>query len=221
MGQIGICRDCKEKKPFYRNELCSPCYWHQFTHEHPRRLLLERRQARNQTYRNKKWLDERYCKQRLNAPSIAREAGVTTTTIYNWLKYHGIARRTSGESQLGKPASNWKGGRSKSASGYIRIWAPDNIMASKQGYVMEHRLVVSKNLGRPLEAWEIVHHKNGIKDDNRIENLELLPKQADHTARERMKAENLKWQRAFYRAVGLWLGERRKRLERITLLPIY
>lgn len=68
----------------------------------------------------------------------------------------------------------WKSGRIKDKFGYILIWKPKHPNAKLAGYIHEHRLVMSESLGRPLESYEFVHHKNGIKDDNRIENLELL-----------------------------------------------
>lgn len=62
--------------------------------------------------------------------------------------------------------------------GYILLRRPGHPMASAEGYVMEHRLVMAEHLGRMLSPGEVVHHKNGIKDDNRIANLELLEKRA-------------------------------------------
>ena len=84
------------------------------------------------------------------------------------------ARRTG---RMGNMARNWKGGHYIS-NGYVFVWlAPDDFfypMANNKSYVLEHRLVVAKALGRNLHLWEIVHHKNGVRDDNRIENLQLI-----------------------------------------------
>ena len=78
---------------------------------------------------------------------------------------------------IGSACQSWKGGRRQKEDGYIliRIYPDDFFypMLNKGGYVMEHRLVMAKHLGRCLQRWESVHHKNGIRDDNRLSNLEL------------------------------------------------
>lgn len=79
---------------------------------------------------------------------------------------------------LGQRSWNWKGGRLKTSGGYIkiRIFLNDFFypMADKEGYILEHRLIMAKHLGRNLHSWEIVHHKNGARGDNGIENLQLV-----------------------------------------------
>jgi hypothetical protein len=73
----------------------------------------------------------------------------------------------------GSQHPNWKGGRWKHSSGYIGI--------SIKGFVMlEHRYIMEQHIGRKLAPEERVHHVNGIKDDNRVENLILLPSESEH-----------------------------------------
>jgi hypothetical protein len=61
-------------------------------------------------------------------------------------------------------------------NGYIEIYEPENPNATLNGRVLEHRKVMSECLGRDLLPEETVHHKNGNRSDNRIENLELWSK---------------------------------------------
>lgn len=70
----------------------------------------------------------------------------------------------------------WKGGRTGGGGDYVRILIPNHPNSSKDGYVLEHRLVMEEKVGRYLNVGEVVHHINHIRDDNRIENLQLLTK---------------------------------------------
>ena len=80
-----------------------------------------------------------------------------------------------GKDYRGRQSRNWRGGRKKN-NGYIEIYMPESSMADVMGYVKEHRYVMSQYLGRDLTTDELVHHIDGIKTNNNIENLEIMTK---------------------------------------------
>lgn len=84
------------------------------------------------------------------------------------------AKFKKGHSERGERNWQWKGGVVIDALGYIRDLMPNHPNCSKDGYVYRHRLVMEKHLGRYLDSKEHIHHINGDKKDNRIENLQLV-----------------------------------------------
>jgi uncharacterized protein (DUF1330 family) len=85
---------------------------------------------------------------------------------------HKISMKRKGKN-TGSDNPMWKGGKFVTVSGYRVIKAENHPFAYK-GYIREHRLVMEQNLGRYLSKGEEVHHRNGDKLDNRIENLVVL-----------------------------------------------
>jgi hypothetical protein len=104
--------------------------------------------------------------------------------------------QAKGFTRLSGPASPfWKGGTHR-PDGYVEESIPsDDFFASmarskpRHGAVrvLQHRLVMARHLKRCLLSWEVVHHKNGLRDDNRLENLELISDRRFHLVDAEMK----------------------------------
>lgn len=107
--------------------------------------------------------------------SIARVYRSTQVTISRVLRQSGLIPSRRGARR--ERVSSWKGGRLINHDGYIQVLVDDDDpmarMRNRMGYIPEHRLIMARKLGRVLERSESVHHINGNKADNRIENLQL------------------------------------------------
>lgn len=107
------------------------------------------------------------------------------------------ARRQRG-TDLNAPIRRSKGWW-KTPQGYILIYKNGHGNAKATGCVLQHVFIMSEHLGRPLKKEENVHHKNGIRDDNRLENLELWHK--GQPAGQRLH-EKIEWAKKFLEEYG-------------------
>ena len=127
----------------------------------------------------------------LSQQEVAEKFSCGKGSVYRSLK----RTKTSTDGRKGHPGSknpSWKGGKIQDKDGYVLILLPDNVMANSQGYVREHRLVMSQLLKRPLTKKEVVHHKNGNHSDNHPENLLMFSSNGVHLGVE-LLGKKPKW----------------------------
>ena len=123
-------------------------------------------------------LEELYWTKRMSFRMIGDKLGYSKTSIRDMFSEYGIPRRNLNEAQhvAGEEGRGRYRGGYALLNGYRLIKMPNHHRANSRGYVMEHILVLEVKLGRQLTSEEIGHHLNGIKYDNRPENLVAMPK---------------------------------------------
>lgn len=91
----------------------------------------------------------------------------------------------------GEKCNFWKGGKTTTSKGYRLVKMPEHHRADNKGYVLEHILIFEKETGIKVPENCCIHHLNGIKNDNRIENLCMMIHSAHtvfhHTGAKRKK----------------------------------
>ena len=106
---------------------------------------------------------------------IAQHLGCGRTRVSEEVRKLGLTRPDPDRGLRGPDSPHWRGGRRRNGHGYVSVLVgSDYPGAHPDGYIREHRFVMQEALGRPLLDDEVVHHINGVKDDNRLSNLELM-----------------------------------------------
>ena len=130
-------------------------------------------------YRTFEWLNQKYIVEDKSISELSKLIGIGVGGVFKWLKNAGVSSKPRG-SRSGDKHNMWRGGRSKTSQGYIRIYHSANHIRRTGNYVPEHILVAESSLGRKLTKAEAIHHINEVKDDNRPKNLYLFPSESEH-----------------------------------------
>lgn len=171
-------------------------------------------------YISKEQLDTLYVHTNKSGLEVAQLLGIGRTTLSRKLKLYGIPEKTIsevrsqklwhpsenqkrklselGRSQTGANSPSWKEGRSWTG----RKASPYPIVLIDGKYIKEHRYVMEQHLGRKLLRTEEVHHRDGNKFNNEVENLQIMSK-SEHSKlhwskpeRRQLQSEKIKTARA-------------------------
>jgi len=123
---------------------------------------------------------------------IARAVGTTGVRVKYFLRREGETRNFP-VNIPGEKSGQWNGGVHIDKDGYKIVYCPNHPNRRKNTpYILEHRLVMEKMIGRYLRPEEVVHHRNRVKTDNLPENLQLFSENSEHLAHE-LKGKCPKW----------------------------
>lgn len=121
-----------------------------------------------------------YLYNKMNNEELVLRFNRTFLSIYKKARSLGLYKTKEMEfinrsnARIGSKSPCWKGGRKKTNKGYIYKMEKGHHRSTADGYVLEHILIMERHLNRRIGEDEVVHHRNGIKSDNRVENLEVM-----------------------------------------------
>lgn len=123
------------------------------------------------------------CAEGCSLAEMGRAVGTKGGEVKKFLQRNGIEKDFP-TTKMGEKHYAWRG-RLIDKDGYVLIHIKNHPARRKHTpYILEHRLVMEASLGRYLLPTEVVHHKDGNKQNNSIENLELFQSNAEHLAFE-------------------------------------
>ena len=132
---------------------------------------------------SKEELEKLYLVKNMTYKEVAEEIGFSVKVIQNRMKKYDITpRKAIKRNQFKSNNHAWKGGRTiNKTTGYVYIKNRNHIRSNSKKYVFEHILVMEKKIKRHLKHYsfnnsknEVVHHKDGNKENNIISNLQLM-----------------------------------------------
>lgn len=135
------------------------------------------------------------------ATEIAAIVGLTPRYVRKVMQRWDAPRLGPG-ARRGEANPSWRGGRHVDLDGYVTVPTPEGHPGARRiGRILEHRLVMERALGRPLEPTEVVDHIDGLTLHNAPSNLRVFASNGDHL-RETLRGRPRRWSEEGYRNIG-------------------
>lgn len=153
------------------------------------------------------------CNDGASLRAIGKAVGTQGKNVRRFLKIQGITRDFP-LNWKGERSARWSGGRHIDKDGYVNVHCLNHPNARKHTpYILEHRLVMEKMLGRYLLPEEVVHHRDKNKQNNAPENLQLFSENSEHLRHE-LTGQCPKWSEDGRRRILEAVRQQRSRYER-------